>query len=107
MQLHNKPFSRIKNGEKSIEMRLYDEKRKNINIGDIIEFTNRDTNEKINTIVEGIYIFENFNELFKNFSKEELGYLENEKVDPLDMSKYYSKEEQEKYGVVGIKIKLH
>ena len=106
MKLNNDPFNRIKEGKKVIEIRLYDEKRSLIKLGDIIEFTNRDTDEVIKTIVEGIYKFKNFDELFKNFTKEELGYLENEEANPMDMLKYYSKEEQEQYGVVGIKIKL-
>lgn len=36
MRLHNKPFELIKNGSKSIELRLNDEKRKLIKVGDII-----------------------------------------------------------------------
>ena len=31
---------------------------------------------------------------------------ENEEANPNDMNKYYSEEEQQKYGVVGIEIKL-
>ena len=37
MNLHNDPFVLIKIGFKNIEMRLYDEKRKGIKEGDIIE----------------------------------------------------------------------
>lgn len=40
MKLQNNPFIKIKNKTKTIEMRLNDEKRKKINIGDNIEFTN-------------------------------------------------------------------
>ena len=42
----------------------------------------------------------------KKFDKVLLGYNKDEIASPNDMSKYYSKEEQEKYGVVGIEIKL-
>ena len=31
MKLRNSPFTKIKNGNKTIELRLYDEKRKKIN----------------------------------------------------------------------------
>ena len=106
MNLNDEPFNSIKNGFKTIEMRLYDEKRKLINIGDIIEFTNRLTNEKISVKVIQLYLFNTFEELYKQFDKVSLGYKESECVDPNDMSKYYSKEEQEKYGVVGIEIRL-
>lgn len=77
-----------------------------INDGDIIEFTNRITNEKISTKVIKLYLFNNFDELYKQFDKISLGYKENEIASPNDMNIYYSKEEQEKYGVVGIEIKL-
>ena len=40
MKLNNEPFNLIKNGTKTVELRLNDEKRKLLNIGDKIEFTN-------------------------------------------------------------------
>ena len=106
MKLHNNPFNSIKSGTKTIEMRLYDEKRRLIKIGDIIEFTNRSTEEKISVEVIRLHIFNNFSELYKHFDKVLLGYNKNEEANPNDMIKYYSKEEQEKYGAVGIEIKL-
>ena len=39
MRLKESPFERIKNGTKTIEFRLYDEKRSKIKIGDQIEFS--------------------------------------------------------------------
>lgn len=35
-----------------------------------------------------------------------MGYDNEDIADSKDMEKYYSKEEQDKYGVIGIKIKL-
>ncbi len=106
MKLQNEPFIAIKKGVKTIEMRLYDEKQKLVKEGDIIEFTNTTTGEKITTQVEHLYLYTNFAELYKNHNKTELGYKQNEHASPKDMSKYYPQEEQEKFGVVGIKIKL-
>jgi len=106
MKLNKEPFESIKNGTKTIELRLYDEKRSLININDIIEFTNRETNEKVNVVVIKIYRYSNFDELYKHFDKEKLGYKQGEIANPDDMNKYYSKEEQDKYGVVGIEIKI-
>ena len=40
MKLHSSPFEMIKSGKKTIELRLYDEKRQLIKEGDIIIFTN-------------------------------------------------------------------
>ena len=39
MKLQEDPFERIKNGTKTVEFRLYDEKRRTIQIGDEIEFS--------------------------------------------------------------------
>ena len=39
MKLNESPFDRIKNGTKTIEFRLYDDKRKQIKVGDKIEFS--------------------------------------------------------------------
>jgi len=106
LRLHNEPFELIKNGSKTIELRLYDEKRKLIKEDDIIEFTNRVTGEKLRTKVIQLHLYDTFEELYNNFDNVSLGYKENGVKDPKDMEVYYSKEEQCKYGVVGIEIKL-
>ncbi len=106
MKLNNRPFKSIKNGTKTIELRLYDEKRQLLKVDDLIEFTNRETLEKITTRIEGLYHYPSFEELYKHFDKVSMGYKEDEEANPSDMQEYYSKEEQEKYGVLGIKIKL-
>ncbi len=105
MKLNNEPFINIKNGTKTIELRLNDEKRRLLNINDLIEFTNRETNEKMLVKVVNIYHYPSFEELYKHFDKVSLGYKENEIANPCDMEMYYSKEEQNKYGVLAIEIK--
>ena len=74
-------------------------------VGDTIEFTNRTTSEKITVKVENLHIYPSFNELYKHFDKISMGYREDEEAKPSDMEKYYTKEEQKKYGVVGIQIR--
>lgn len=106
MKLHDEPFRKIKNGTKTIEMRLNDEKRQLINIGDSIEFENRMTLETVTVSVIGLYKFNSFYELYNAFDKLSIGYDMDEEANPCDMEKYYSKEEQEKYGVLAILIKL-
>lgn len=105
MKLNNEPFECIKNGTKTIELRLNDEKRKLLTVGDYIEFTNKVTNEKLLVEVIDLFKYNSFEELYKHFNKIEMGYSVNEEANPKDMENYYSKEEQEKYGVLGIKIK--
>ena len=106
MKLHNGPFESIKNGTKTVEMRLNDEKRQLINIGDTIEFENRITFEIIRVSVIGLVKFKNFDELYNSFDKLVIGYNIEDIANPLDMEKYYSKEEITKYGVLAILIKL-
>ena len=106
MRLNNNPFNLIKSGSKTIEMRLNDEKRKLVKIGDTIKFVNRNTGEYIITTVVNLHHYENFDELYKHFNKVSLGYKDNEVASPKDMEKYYSIEEQKKYGVLGIELSL-
>ena len=105
MNLNNEPFKCIQNGTKTIELRLNDEKRQLLKEKDLIEFTNRTTSEKIEVEIVHLYNYPNFEELYKHFDKISLGYDKDEIANPKDMEQYYSKEEQEKYGVVGIEIK--
>lgn len=105
MKLNNGPYNNILYGKKDIEMRLYDEKRRNINIGDIINFTNISTLENFDVEVVNIHRYSDFNDLYKSFDKQRLGYNKDDKANPDDMKKYYSEEDIRKYGVVGIEIK--
>ena len=106
MNLYDNPFQKIKEGKKTVEMRLFDEKRKKIKIGDRIIFNNLETNEKIKVEITGIKTFMSFEELYNSYDKIAMGYSQNEKANPKDMEIYYSKEEQEKFGVCGIEIQL-
>lgn len=106
MKLNDNPFKKIKAGTKKIEMRLYDEKRKKINIGDIIEFTSRETGEVIKAKVLNLHIVKSFEELYNMFDKVLLGYDKLEEACYTDMEQYYSKDEIDACGVVGIEIEL-
>ena len=106
MRLHNSPFKLIKSGTKTIEMRLNDEKRQLIKVGDSIKFINRVTEEEMVTLVKSLHYYDSFDELYKYFDKVSIGYAEDEEANPDDMSQYYSKEDILKYGVVGIEIEV-
>ena len=86
-------------------MRLYDEKRKQIKIGDIIKFTNIQSNETITCKVMNLYRYSSFKDIYLSFNKERLGYKKEENANYLDMEKYYDPSEIKKYGVIGIEIK--
>lgn len=104
MRLNNDPFNKIKKGTKTVELRLLDKKRKALRVGDKIIFTNKDTNEKIDVIVKGLFKANNFNDIYKKYSKEVMGYSDEEVANPKDMEKYYSIEEINKYGTLAIEI---
>ena len=101
MKLQNEPFKQIKKEIKKIEIRLNDEKRKIFEINDYIEFTNITTLEIMFVKITNLYHFESFKKLFNNFDNSILGCGSYE-----EMYKYYSREEEKKYGVLGIEIKV-
>ena len=108
MQLQPSPFEMIKDGTKTIELRLFDEKRQKIRTGDTISFTNTETQEVLNVQVLELMVFDSFETLYRHLPLLECGYTK-EDIDtasPGDMDIYYPKELQEKYGVVGIRIAL-
>lgn len=76
MKLQEDPFERIKNGTKTVEFRLYDEKRRTIQIGDEIEFS------KLPELQEKLL------------------------VKAKSMNRFYTPEQEKEYGVVGIKIEI-
>ncbi|MGN0453455.1 MAG: 23S rRNA (uracil(1939)-C(5))-methyltransferase RlmD [Ruminococcus sp.] len=106
MKIHAEPFEMIKSGRKTIELRLWDEKRKKIKNGDTIMFTNTISGEKLQATVLNLHRFPDFEELYKTLPLFKCGYAENEidTAQASDMEAYYSADEQAKYGVVGIEL---
>ena len=103
MKLNESPFERIKNGTKTVEFRLYDDKRRKIKIGDKIEFSKLpELQETILVDVIKLYREETFEKLFKKLytDKEEI------KRKTASMYKYYSPEKEKEYGVLGIELSL-
>lgn len=106
MQLATEYFNKIKNGTKTIECRLYDEKRKTLKVGDVIEFSNAENEEdKIKGEIVALHKFNNFSKLLDSFPIAIFGG-ENQEQFLSVLKKFYSDEDERKYGVVGIEIKL-
>lgn len=106
MKLQSVPFGKVVRGEKIIESRLFDEKRQLIDIGDLIEFSQHDDPERTaKTRVRALYRYDSFEKLFSDFPPESFGGTSKEFL-LTEISRFYSEEEQEKYGVVGIRIEL-
>lgn len=107
MKLRTLPFEKIKNGSKTIELRLNDEKRQTVQVGDFIEFSCLDEpKQKIQTRVTALHHFGSFSELYAVLPKEKLGYTPAETPVPDHMNEYYPREKQEQYGVLGIELYL-
>ena len=104
MKLNESPFERIKNGTKTIEFRLFDEKRQQIKVGDQIEFSKLpNLQEKLLVDVVELYREETFENLFRKL------YTDEEEISKKTKAMYeiYSPEKEQKYGILGIKIKIN
>ncbi len=104
LQLASEPFRAIVDGVKTVESRLYDEKRQLIHLGDEIIFTNReDENQTIVVRVVGLLRYKTFHDLFSHnppskFGGESIEWLENQ------INEFYDIHEQRQYGVIGIEL---
>ena len=107
LNLNPRPFEAIQSGRKTIEMRLYDERRSQIRIGDTLVFVHtEDESRTLTAIVVALHRFPDFAALYAALPLEKCGYLPEEisTASPADMNVYYSAEKQAQYGVVGIEI---
>lgn len=101
MTLKQPYYDYIKSGYKTIELRLYDQKRQLIRPGDEIIFQNGDTTNTV--LVKGLVRAENFESLFNIIDVKKTGL---ETVDNAlnIMEEFYDKNAQAKFGVVGIVV---
>ena len=104
LKLHHEPFTAIVSGRKTIESRLYDEKRQKIQLGDRIMFTNSDGLSQTATVtVIGLLRYATFHNLFSHNDPQKFG---GESVEELEnqINEFYSAEDQQRYGVLGIEF---
>lgn len=107
MKLNPKYFEYMKNGTKEIEIRLNDDKRKNLKVGDEIVFQKEpELKEELHTKVEKLCIYKSFKDIIMNLDVKQYADRQETSEDFLnDLYKFYTKEQEEKYGVVAIKVK--
>lgn len=104
MGLQQKYFDFIKSGTKRIELRLYDDKRKQIQLGDRIEFSSPE-GDRIALNVIGLLRYRSFEDLIKDFSIELLADKSMTKQDlMMALEEFYAPEKQRKNGVIGIRL---
>lgn len=107
MQLQPLPFGQIQAGAKRIEIRLFDEKRRAMKIGDMVEFYHAQNNDqicikKIIAITQAASLLS----LFQAVSLTAAGWPEGTTSEKAasDMRKYYSIEEEMRWGAVALHL---
>ena len=109
MHLTKENMNLIEGGKKTLEIRLLDEKRQTMKIGDEIVFTEIEEPDRlVKVIITDLIIKPTFEELFTAIDLKSAGWSENTSVEKAcqDMRQYYSEEEEQKFGVLAIKINL-
>lgn len=109
MRLHPGPFEQIKSGRKTVEIRIFDEKRQSFQNGDTILIFKRP--EEIDTLrveITDLLKFRTFKEMLDEIPMKEFGYDERTDKQALlkEIYEFYQPEEEKKYGVVAIRLKM-
>lgn len=97
-------FNKMKNNECHVEVRLFDKKRQQLKIGDVIEFVNSRTQEKLLTQLRGIAIFENFEDMVDYLTPQLLGYDNKDEL-MLRFKRLYPADMVSKFNLVGLFVK--
>ena len=108
MGLYDDPFEKIIARTKLIEIRLWDDKRRRLKVGDTITFTKLSNPSKQATVrVIAMDLFPTFRELYETLPPQILG-ANGESVDYLVQSTYdtYTPEQEKEFGAVAIHIDL-
>ena len=110
MSLRETPYRAVASGHKVIEMRLFDPKRQVLRVGDEIKFSLVGGDESVTALVAGLHYFPSFTALYEamipRVGAVGLGYSDGDTPDPADMLEYYSEDAVNRFGVLGIEIKL-
>jgi len=105
MKVQTKYYNLLKTGQKTIELRLYDEKRQLIHIGDTILFSDlSNQTDNFSATVLNLHKAQNFDDLCSKISPIQAGFSSKEEL-LQTMTTFYSPENQQKYGVIGIEVK--
>lgn len=105
MKLLEGPYRDIANGSKTIEIRLFDEKRRKVKVGDRIELSKLpDLVEKIQVNVLYLERYASKEELVDSIPLEKFGSRYSSKEELLAGDRIYSEERVKEYGflVIGI-----
>ncbi len=106
MSLRPEYYEMVKSGEKDIELRLYDEKRRKMRNGDIILIYNaQDRNDYVRARIVRLHIARSFADLATKISMPRTGFASLNALMSA-VSKFYDAEKEAKYGIVGIELEI-
>lgn len=109
MKLDPELFEKVKSGVKTYEVRLFDEKRQRVKVGDNIIF------KKQPELLDGVIVrvvdikrFATFEQMAQTLSIESIGFKGKNatQVSRYFLTKICKKSDEKKYGVVAFKIEL-
>jgi ASC-1-like (ASCH) protein len=107
MGLYGEYFNAIKEGKKTVEVRLNDEKRRKILIGDTIEFIKvPENNDTLQVKVTGLRSYKTFQDMYKDIPFKDFnceGWSMKEMLD--GTYEIYSPKQEKEWGTLAISIK--
>ena len=106
VHLHPEIFDLVSQGEKDVEIRVNDLKRRKLKVGDILIFLRRPEETKsLKVLVKNLVYFSSFQEVCEYYQMKRI-YLPNTSIDEYIelMRKFYSDDDVSQYGVVAIEF---
>lgn len=106
MSLRPEYYEMVRSGEKDIELRLYDEKRRRMRNGDTVLIYNaQNHNDYIRAKIVRLHIAKSFADLATKISMPRTGFASlNALMSAIE--KFYDTEMESKYGIVGIELEV-
>ena len=107
MKLDAIHFDAIRAGKKTVEMRLLDERREDLRIGETVTFLCNGREESLSVRVMGLYSYPDFETLVQDYRPSALGFAgKKSSYIARYMRAIYGKEKCERYRALAIRVKL-
>jgi len=99
-------FEKIKSGEKIYEVRLNDEKRRLLKVGDVLILKKEpEQKEELHLQIKDLIYFKSFKEMVNTLPLNQVGFAGMLKEDVVTVyHQFYTLADEEKFGVVAIKV---
>ncbi|QVI34414.1 isomerase [Lacticaseibacillus chiayiensis] len=107
MGLMHDQFELVREGSKTIEIRLNDQKRQQLRVGDLIVFEDLVTQQQMSKRVAKLEKFASFAQLYDHYQGTSVGSAPTDSVAKMvsDTYRIYSKQQEVEYGVLAIHLK--